>query len=58
MLSEDPDIDGRLLDLHDALGSLLFDDFSALVSCIPGRLALFSDEAPGDQWLLRRAAER
>jgi hypothetical protein len=58
VLSEHPDLDGRLLDLHEALDSILFDDYGALVSCIPGRLALFSDEAPGDQWLLRRTAER
>lgn len=58
VLSEDPGIDGRLLDLHDALCGLLFNDFGALVSCIPGRLALFSDEAPGSQWLLRRPAQR
>lgn len=54
VFSEDPDLDGRALPLRQALEDVLFSHFAAFVSCLPGRLALFSDEAPGDQWLLRR----
>ena len=42
----------RLMDLTDALEELVFLDDAALISCVPGRLGLFTDEAPGDQWLL------
>jgi hypothetical protein len=54
VLSEDSDIDGRMLDLHDALSNIVFTDYAGVISCIPGKLALFSDEAPGGQWLLRK----
>jgi hypothetical protein len=57
VLSEDMDIDGRILDLGEALGSVAFAYGAGLISCIPGRLGLFSDEAPDGQWLLRRTAE-
>lgn len=57
VLSEDTEIDGRILDLGEALSSVVLAYGAGLISCIPGRLGLFSDEAPGGQWLLRRPAE-
>lgn len=58
VLSEDADIDGRILGLREALGGVVSAYDAGLISCIPGRLGLFSDEAPGGQWLLQRTAER
>jgi hypothetical protein len=55
VLSDDRDIDGRMLDLQEALDDIVFVYRAGLISCTPGRLALFSDEAPGGQWLLRRS---
>lgn len=48
----------RRMRLNDALAELLFLEDAAFISCIPGELGLFTDEAPGDQWLLARQAER
>jgi hypothetical protein len=56
VVSDNPDLDARCLALENALEQLLFQDAIGFVSCVPGRLALFSDEAPGDQWVLRRDA--
>jgi hypothetical protein len=58
VMSEDPDVDGRLLDLHEAISDVVFAYGAGVISCVPGRLGLFSDEAPGDQWLLQRAQHR
>ena len=53
-MSDNRELDARAMRLSDALERLVFHDAIGLVSCVPGRLGLFSDEAPGDQWLLRR----
>lgn len=54
VLSEDRAVDGRILPLGDALALVVADDSPAFVSCVPGRLGLYSDEAPDGEWLLRR----
>jgi hypothetical protein len=50
------DLDGRELPLEQALRRVLHDDDGALVSCVPGKLAVFSGEAPNKTTtILRRA---
>ena len=46
VISGDDALDGHELPLEEALHRVLHDDDGALISCIPGRLALFSPEAP------------
>jgi len=48
----DRDMAPRVMTLDEALTDLVFGDDAAIISCVPGTLGLFSDEAPGDQWLL------
>ena len=56
LLSEDPDLDGRELALDDALAKVVEapSRLATFVSCLPGRLAYFHDEAPGSRYLLER----
>jgi hypothetical protein len=57
VVSEDHDLDGSEMALEEALRSVLHDDDGALISCVPGRLAIYSDEAPNKTTLiLRRSA--
>jgi hypothetical protein len=46
IVAEDADLDGRELPLDEALLRVLDDHYGALISCVPGRLAVYSDEAP------------
>jgi len=54
LLSEDPDLDGRELNLDDALVEIVDggSGFATFVSCVPARLAYFHDEEPGNRYLL------
>ena len=57
LVAEDDALDGRELELEHALAAVLHSDHAALISCVPGRLAVFSDEAPNQvTQLLRRPA--
>jgi hypothetical protein len=59
LVAGNDDLDGRELPLEEALRRVLHDDDGALISCVPGRLALFSDEAPNETTtILRRAVTR
>ena len=56
LVAQDDDLDGRELPIEEALRRVLHDDDGALISCVPGRLAVFSDELrDGDVY--PRAAE-
>jgi hypothetical protein len=57
LLSQDPEVDGACMELTRALDSSVTADHPAIISCVPSRLALFVDEAPGGQWLLHRGAQ-
>jgi hypothetical protein len=57
VLSENPETDGRFVDLGRAIDDAVTADDATLISCIPGTLGLFVDEAPGGQWLLRRRSQ-
>jgi hypothetical protein len=54
LLSEDPDLDGRELDLDDALVEIVDggSHYATFVSCVPARLAYFHDEEPGNRYVL------
>lgn len=44
VISEDSDLDGRELNLEDALEQVIGCDMGTILSCIPGRLAMFAGE--------------
>jgi hypothetical protein len=54
LLSEDPDLDGRELDLDDALVEIVDGGsrHATFVSCVPARLAYFHGEEPGSRYVL------
>lgn len=54
LLSEDDEVDGQVLALEDALRLVLHSDHAAMILCVPGRLAVFSGEAPNETTLLLR----
>ena len=54
VVSELASVDGRFMPLEDALRGVLSQDSGSLVSCVPGALALFEGETPGDRYLLVR----
>jgi hypothetical protein len=56
LLSEDAGLDGRELALEDALVEVVDapSHLATFISCVPGRLAYFHDEAPGSRYLLER----
>lgn len=54
VLSEDADLDGPALPLDDALASVFASDVGAIISCVPGQLALYHAEPPDPMLLLRR----
>jgi hypothetical protein len=56
LVAEDDALDGRVMPLVEALEAVLHDFCAALISCVPGRLAVFSDEAPNKvTHILRRS---
>jgi hypothetical protein len=46
--------DGREVSLREVLDALAMDDGGVVVSCVPGRLALYRPEFPTRWWLLER----
>jgi len=54
VMAEDPNIDGKEMNLTDALSEIVGMDAGALVSCIPGKLAYFEMEGLGERYLLVR----
>jgi hypothetical protein len=53
--SENPDLDGREMALHEALKEVVGLQMGTFLSCIPGKLAYYEGEAMGDRWILERA---
>ena len=45
VISEDEDLDGRTMPLREAVSAVLWGDYGTLISCVPGRLASYCDEA-------------
>jgi hypothetical protein len=54
LVSENPDWDGARVDLDDALAQVLGLGYGTLISCVPGRVAYFEGEEPGNRWVLHR----
>jgi hypothetical protein len=54
LLSEDPELDGRELDLDDALVEIVDggSNFATFVSCVPAHLAYFHHAEPENRYLL------
>jgi hypothetical protein len=44
VISENPDLDGREMDLNEALIQTIGRGMGTFISCVPGRLAYFEDE--------------
>jgi hypothetical protein len=55
LISESSDLNGREMALDDALAQLAGDAEATFVSCVPGRLAYFHDEAPEPEYLLEHS---
>lgn len=51
---EGQDLDGQEAPLREALAAAEMHYSAVVLSCIPGRLALYKEEAPGDWYLLER----
>lgn len=49
------DLDGAELSLEEALSAVVGRGVGTILSCIPGRLAYYEGEEPGDRFLLERA---
>lgn len=54
LLSDVPELDGRFLPLATVVGDVCGSGASAIVSCVPGELALYVDEIVDDSVFLRR----
>jgi hypothetical protein len=55
LLAEDAALDGRRLPLAEALSRVVGRGMGAFLSCIPGRLAFYEGEEPGQRYILERA---
>ena len=55
-MSDGP-LDGLDVPLEDAIAAIVGSGYSALVSCVPGRLAYFEDEGPDQKYILERASQ-
>lgn len=56
VLSEDADLDGREMPLADALAAVVGRGMGTFLSCVPGWLAYFEGEEPGERFVLERRA--
>lgn len=52
VISEDPRLDGREMELREALSETMGRQMGTFLSCIPGKLAYFEDE--DGRWILER----
>ncbi|SRR6266545_4524690 len=57
VISSNPDIDGHSMPLDAALDATIGMGYGTVIICIPGRLAYFESEDPGERYILERAAE-
>src|SRR5262245_35245905 len=52
-ISENPEIDALELPLHEALVKTVGKGFGTILSCIPGKLAYYESEEPGERYILK-----
>ena len=55
LMSSSTLLDGRVMDLSDALPVVIGGGMGTFVSCIPGRLAYFEGEDPGRRFICQRS---
>jgi hypothetical protein len=48
-------LDGREMSLDEALQQVVGSGMGTLLSCIPGRLAYYESEEPGERWIFQRS---
>lgn len=53
VMSSDTDLEGRVFDLHEALIEIVGSGFGSFICCIPGRLAYFEGEEPGERYVCK-----
>jgi hypothetical protein len=51
-ISDDKEVDGKILSLQEALGTVMGRTFATFLSCKPGKLAYFENE--DGRWILKR----
>jgi hypothetical protein len=54
VISADPTLDGKAMPLRAALDDVIGCGNGTIISCIPGRLAYFEGEDPGERYLLEQ----
>ncbi len=54
VMGERSELDGREMDLREALEAIVEVSFGNLISCIPGRLGYFGGEEPNERYILER----
>jgi hypothetical protein len=54
VMSSSSELDGQEMDLSEALKGIIGQDFGAFISCVPGKLAYFESEEPGDRYICYR----
>jgi len=54
VLSSNSAFDGREMQLGDALEAIVGQGSGSFVCCVPGRLAYFEGESPGERYICRR----
>ena len=55
VMSSDREFDGRELALSEALRDIVGRGQGTFISCVPGKLAYFESEEPGERYLCHRA---
>lgn len=54
VLSSNSDLDGREMQLGNALEAIVGQGSGSFVCCVPGQLAYFEGESPGERYLCRK----
>lgn len=54
VLSSNSDLDGREMQLGDALEAIVGQGSGSFVCCVPGQRAYFEGESPGERYLCRK----
>jgi len=54
VISENNEIDGKILGLEEALYLVVGSGMGSLISCLPGKLVYFEGEAPNQRFIVKR----
>jgi hypothetical protein len=58
VIADGLELDGRQAPLGQALAVAVDHQWAVVLSCVPGHLAFYKEEAPGNWWLLEREKGR